>query len=261
MDTINLILQEVAVVFPDIEEKTELTREMLCQKLVEVITPVLDVELDCELFISNYKYVTEKTMKDIDEINIRLTHLRQLDQSIPSEKDYVHKKLRYFAKIIRKAKEKIIGFISGGLVEFLVKHKSANYLAKQDDGILNLSLASYYEYGLYKRYYDADYDFSTEAKIRFIPGIKLNNYLDVIKKYIDLKKNDYSAYKEEMACIIVKNNVLEYLCSCIKAHNIMCRRVEIFDTLKYLYEKEKWQSFVALAILQIEGFFLTAAMH
>ena len=110
-------------------------------------------------------------------------------------------------------------------------------------------------YGFYKRYYDADYDFATEAKIRFIPGIRIDNYLDVIKQYIDLKKTDYSAYKVEIARMITENNVLEHLRSQIEVHNLMCRRLEIFDTLKYLYDEEKWQSFVALAILQIEGLF------
>lgn len=255
MGKIDLILQGIAGVFPSVEGKTELTKEVLCQKLEEVITPALDDELDCELFISDYIYVTQRVMNDIDEINVRLSHLRQLDRSIPSERDYVHKKLRYFVEMNRKAKDEIIDFISGGLVEFLLEHKSVNYLSRQDDELLNLRLASCYEYGFYKRYYDADYDFSTEAKIRFIPGIKLDNYLDLIKQYIELKKNDYSAYKAEIARMITENNILEYLRSQIEVHNIMCRRIEIFDTLKYLYDEEKWQSFIALAKLQIEGLF------
>ena len=253
--SINLILDGIEGILPSIEQKTELTKEMLCQKLTEVITPALDDELNCELFISNYIYITQRTMNDIGEINARLSRLRQLDQSIPSERDYVHKKLRHFAEINRRAKDEIIDFISGGLVEFLVEHKSVNYLASRDDELSNLRLASCYKYGFYKRYYDADYDFSTEAKIRFIPGIRIDNYLDVIKQYIDLKKTDYSAYKVEIARMITENNVLEHLCSQIEVHNLMCRRVEIFDTLKYLYDAEKWQSFVALAILQIEGLF------
>lgn len=255
MGTIDLISEGIAGIFPSMEEKTELTKEMLCQKLTEIITPGLDDELNCELFISNYIYVTQRAMNDIDEINARLSLLRQLDQSIPSERDYVHKKLRHFAEINRRAKDEIIAFISGGLVEFLVEHKSVNYLASQDDELSNLRLASCYKYGFFKRYYDADYDFSTEAKIRFIPGIRIDNYLDVIKQYIDLKKTDYSAYKAEIARMITENNALEHLCSQIEVHNLMCRRVEIFDTLKYLYDEEKWQSFVALAILQIEGLF------
>ncbi len=255
MDTIDLILEGIAGIFPFMEEKTELTKEMLCQKLEEVIAPALDDELNYELFISNYIYITQRVMNDIDEINVRLSCLRQLDQSIPSERDYVHKKLRYFAEMNRRAKDEIIDFISGGLVEFLVKHKSVNYLARQDDELLNLRLASCYKYGFYKRYYDFDYDFSTEAKIRFIPGIRIDNYLDVIKQYIDLKKRNYSAYKAEIARMITENNVLEYLCSRIEVHNLMRRRIEIFNTLKYLYGEEKWQSFVALAVLQIEGLF------
>lgn len=170
MGTIDLISEGIAGIFPSMEEKTELTKEMLCQKLAEVIAPALDDELDCELFISNYIYITQRAMNDIDEINARLSRLRQLDQSIPSERDYVHKKLRHFAEINRRAKDEIIDFISGGLVEFLVEHKSVNYLASRDDELSNLRLASCYKYGFYKRYYDADYDFATEAKIRLYQG-------------------------------------------------------------------------------------------
>lgn len=54
MDTIDLISEGIAGIFPSTEEKTKLTKEILCQKLAEVITPALDSELNCELFISNY---------------------------------------------------------------------------------------------------------------------------------------------------------------------------------------------------------------
>ena len=73
MGKIDLILQGIAGVFPSVEGKTELTKEVLCQKLEEVITPALDDELDCELFISDYIYVTQRVMNDIDAVSY--THL------------------------------------------------------------------------------------------------------------------------------------------------------------------------------------------
>ena len=60
MGTIDLISEGIAGIFPSMEEKTELTKEMLCQKLAEVIAPALDDELDCELFISNYIYILHR---------------------------------------------------------------------------------------------------------------------------------------------------------------------------------------------------------
>jgi hypothetical protein len=125
----------------------------------------------------------------------------------------------------------------------------------QDDKGLNLMLQSCYEYGFFKKYYDPDYDFSTEAKIRFIPGVKLENFLDVINGYIKLKHGDFNAYQIELSRIVGENNVLDYLCGRIEVHNIMHRRLEVFNTLKLLYAEKKWQSFISLAILQIEGLF------
>ena len=58
---------------------------------------------------------------------------------------------------------------------------------RQNDKLLNLLLQSCYEYGFFKNIMDPNYDFSTEAKIRFIPGVKLDNFLDVINSYIKLK--------------------------------------------------------------------------
>lgn len=116
-------------------------------------------------------------------------------------------------------------------------------------------LQSCYEYGFFKKYYDPNYDFSTEAKIRFIPGVKLENFIDVINSYIKLKNENFNAYQVEISRIVVENNVLDYLCERIEVHNIMKRRLEVFNTLKILYAEKKWQSFISLAILQIEGLF------
>lgn len=52
MGTIDLISEGIAGILPSVEGKTELTKEVLCQKLVEGITPALDDELNCELFIT-----------------------------------------------------------------------------------------------------------------------------------------------------------------------------------------------------------------
>ena len=48
---------------------------------------------------------------------------------------------------------------------------------------------------------------------------------------------------------------MEYLWKKIEVHNILKRRLEVFNTLKTLYAEKKWQSFISLAVLQIEGLF------
>lgn len=256
MTKIEEILQGIAIMFSTIEQKTELTKEQLSEKLIGVINPEMERgTMSPEIFISNYIYLTQKVLSDLEEINSRIAELRLLDQTIPAEKDYTHKKLRHFAKINKRAKAEIIEYLENGIFYFLLECHNGKFIDRQDDKLINLRLASCYSYGIYKRYYDFYYDFSTEAKIRFIPGVKIEEFLDVIKQYINLKAENYNAYKEELHRMVTENSVLDYLYSRVEVHNVMQRRLEVFDTLKYLYEKEKWQSFISLAILQIEGLF------
>nr|WP_315022154.1 hypothetical protein [uncultured Aminipila sp.] len=256
MDDIYESAKNFLEIFPGAKKSVPLTKEELCDKLFLIIAPTLEEgDLDKEVYVSNYIYISQKIIADLCEINERLHQLKQLDASIPAEKDYEHKKLRYFAKLNNQARDEIIHFLSSGLLDYLLEHKSINYVSREGDKVLNLMLQSCYEYGFFKKYYDPDYDFSTEAKIRYIPGVNLENLLDEIRGYIELKHDDINAYRIELSRIVTENNVLEYLCERIEVHNIMHRRLEVFNTLKYLYAKKKWQSFISLAILQIEGLF------
>lgn len=239
-----------------VNQDNVLTKKELCDKLYSFIDPKLEGEnVDKEIFISNYIYILQKIIADLCEINERLQDLKHLDATIPAEKDYEHRKLRYFANLNKRARDEIINFLSIRLLDYLIEHKSVDYASRQDDKGLNLMLQSCYEYSFFKKYYDPDYDFSTEAKIRFIPGVKLENFLDVINGYIKLKHEDLNAYQIELSRIVRENNVLDYLCRKIEVHNIMNRRLEVFNTLETLYEDKKWQPFISLAILQIEGLF------
>jgi hypothetical protein len=256
MDDIYESAKRFSVMFPGAERSVPLTKDELCDKLFLIIAPRLEeADLDKEVFVSNYIYISQKIIADLCEINERLQHLKQLDASIPAEKDYEHRKLRYFAKLNKQARDEIIHFLSSGLLEYLIEHKSVNYVSRQEDKGLNLMLQSCYEYGFFKKYYDPDYDFSTEAKIRFIPGVKLEDFLNVINGYIKLKHEDFNAYQIELSRMVSENNVLDYLYERIEVHYIMNRRLEVFNTLKNLYAEKKWQSFISLAILQIEGLF------
>lgn len=256
MDEINKRMKDFLEIFPKVEKAVPLTKEELCEKLSLIIAPrIEEIDLDKEVFVSNYIYISQKIIADLCEINERLQYLKQLDASIPAEKDYEHRKLRYFANLNKQARDEIIQFLSTGLLDYLIEHKSVNYVTRQDDKLLNLMLQSCYEYGFFKKYYDPNYDFSIEAKIRFIPGVKLENFIDVINSYIKLKNENFNAYQVEISRIVVENNVLDYLCERIEVHNIMKRRLEVFNTLKILYAEKKWQSFISLAILQIEGLF------
>ena len=61
----------------------------------------------------------------------------------------------------------------------------------------------------------------------------------------------YSMMKDK----IKKNRLLEKNALLVDAHNVLVRRTEIFKDLVDLYSSERWKSFIALAVLQIEGLF------
>jgi hypothetical protein len=144
---------------------------------------------EVENMISNYLFITESIRKDLLEIDERLIELRDLDKTTPKDEDYKHKKYRYFAELNRNAKEQIMEFYSSKLSEQLIESKSYKYIDREDDSLTMLFFSGRYEYAQFRKYYDFKYDFSTEAKIRFIPGIELGNEDKVVKRYIELKSS------------------------------------------------------------------------
>lgn len=249
-------LDIISAVFPQIPEEPPLTKEQLCTNLANIIEPnIANGDLDAEVFVSNYVYISQFVIADLCEINERLVKIRNLDRTVPPNEDYTHRKLRYFSELNKKARDEIIAFLSQGLLEFLLENKKIDFVARQNDKLLNLRLQGCYEYGFFKKYYDCNYDFSTEAKVRFIPGVTVTNLLESVDKYIKLKIQNFSDYQAELCRMVNENDVLSYLCSRIEGHNVMNRRLEVFDTMKTLYATQKWQSFISLAVLQIEGLF------
>lgn len=250
------ILKSISDTFDIITTKTSLTKKDLYKAFCDNITNISSKQL----FISNYKYLLDLVLSDIDEINHRIKVLKKSDKEEPPEKDYLHRKLRYFIEKNQTALSEIINYILNGVYEILSEDKNINYSDRINDELFNMMLTSRYPYNFYKRYYDFYYDFSVEAKIRFMPGVKLDNYLEIIKSNIELKKNNFEEYQNKLSKIVNTHNVLEYLCTNVEVHNVLNKRLEVFNTLKYLYEHEQWQSFISLAVLQIEGLFYDCCM-
>lgn len=212
-------------------------------------------DVDIENILSNYVYVSECVRTDLREIDDRLTELKTLDSMTPAEDDYAHKKYRYFAELNRKAKAEIIDFYSNKLVSFVVENKTFKYLERKDDSLTMLFLDGRYEYAHFKRYFKHDYDYSTEAKIRFIPGVELTKRDETITQYINLKNTSKEQYQAEIIRMVIENNCIEYVRDKVSANHFLSRRSEIFDVLVKLFNEKEYQAFIALAVLQLEGLF------
>lgn len=234
-----------------------LNKEGLCKQLLGImrISDKILSEVEIENIVSNYVFVSELVRNDLREIDIRLAELKTLDAATPSEDDYKHKKYRYFAGLNRNAKAEIIDFYSNKLIDFSVENKSFKYTERKDDGLTMLFLDGRYEYAHFKRYFDFQHDFSTEAKMRFIPGIDLTKIEKTVTKYIDLKVSSPEAYQEEIARMVTENQCIEYVRDKVSNNHYLSRRREIFDILVGLFNEKRYQAFIALAVLQLEGLF------
>ncbi len=211
--------------------------------------------LEAENIVSNYIFITESIRKDLQEIDDRLEDLKELDKTTPKDDDYKHKKYRYFTELNRKAKDQIMEFYSSKFFDVLNESKSYKYIKRKADSLTMLFFNGRYDYAQFRKYYNYKYDFSTEAKIRFIPGIELGDEDKVISRYIELKASSLEDYNHEIERMVIENKSIEYIRDKIRYNHYLARRSEIFETLVSLYYQNKYQTFIALAVIQLEGLF------
>lgn len=252
--------EELKKILDQYKETEKLTGCISKNEILDLLLTQLNIcnkdlnRTEMENIISNYVFITEVIRKDLLEIDERLEDLRELDKSTPKDEDYKHKKYRYFAKINRNAKDKIMEFYSDRLKDWLLESKSYKYLDRKDDSLTMLFFNGRYEYAQFRKYYSHNYDFSTEAKLRFIPGI-FGKEDKVIKTYIELKASSSEDYGREIGRMVTENKIIEYIRDKIRYNHHLSRRNEIFETLTSLFNQNKYQSFIALSVLQLEGLF------
>ena len=200
---------------------------------------------------SFYVFCADIVFQDLEKIEKNLNRIRELDKQKDIDEN-THKKYRYFQEMNWKAREEISVFLAYKFHSFLEENRSI-CLSDNNENLI-FAIRTNYKFGLYKKYYDPEYDFSTEAKWRAFP-IPLQDQEKRITEAIELKATDPMEYYKTIRKIIEDNQILFKCSKLIECHNILSRRREIFVTLIDLYQKKCWQSFIALASLQIEGLF------
>jgi len=210
-------------------------------------------EKEIENIISNYVFISEKIRLDLIEIDERIREIKHLD--IDGVEEYTRRKYRYFSQLNKTAQDEIISFINTKFISYLLDKKTVDYYSRQWDEGLMLMLNSIYEYAWHKRYFDYTYDFSSEAKFRFTPGINVFQAPQIISEYASLKKSCIDDYYAKIHKNVVDTNLPNYLSNMVYRNYYISKRSETFDTLNILYNDGKYQSFISLAIIQIEGLF------
>ena len=205
-----------------------------------------------DYYQSNYVFLNEILAADLRQIQKNISRAKELNQDGIDEN--LRKKYIYFSNINKDARTEVSSFIANGLQNFVEQHRTVDFAGRMDDEGLIMMFRSNYSYGIYSRYYEPDYDFSTETKIRGLnlPILETEN---VIRSTIQMRKDNPEEYYSRMGDIIAEHKLLAQNAVLVEAHNILRRRSDIFKTLVDLYKSEQWSSFVALAVLQIEGLF------
>ncbi len=208
-------------------------------------------------FLRNYLYIISLINNDLKEIDNRFSQISKQLQSLPKNEEYQRRRLEYFKQINTNAKNEIVTFFHTQLKDFLLKQDKSDLINRTAniDRLLTLFLKSRYDYAFFKNFYDTEYDFSTDVKVRFLPGEPFTEVLSRIDKYIVLKKTSIPNYLIEIEKIVSEKNLVSNFRDRVHNNYHLHKRTEIFETLLQLFKDTKYQTFITLATLQIEGIF------
>ena len=205
-----------------------------------------------DYYQSNYVFLNEILSADLRQIQANINRAKELNKDGIDEN--LSKKYIHFSNINKDARSEIAEFIARGLQSFVEEHRHIDYCGRKDDEGLIMMFRWKYSYGVFSRYYDPDYDFSTETKVRGL-NLPILETEDIIRHTIEMRRDNPEEYYKKMEEIISQHELLVVNSTLIEAHNVLRRRADIFKTLIELYSSEQWISFVALATLQVEGLF------
>lgn len=120
------------------------------------------------LLINNFILVISEVMKDLKEINERIKNIDKQKSKLNSN-SYEFRKLDYCKRINIEAKEEIELFLTEKAIEYIKERVANKKKWQRATGRLGKLLDVLpYSYSHFKRYYNPDYDFSTDTKYRFL---------------------------------------------------------------------------------------------
>lgn len=212
------------------------------------------------LMMRNFVHLMCMIIEDIKLVNGRLD--RYQDEYRKSEKDksnaaeYYRRKIEYFCKINKDARTEISNFLQNDLNEYLLENKFDTLKREQENHSLNtLFMGRRYKAAQFPEYYDIDFDFSTVVKVNYLPNVELIDKMKIEKEYLSLRKIDEKKYTKKLHDIVDKEKVIDDLLTQVNYNYHLHKRYEIFeDLVRFFYEK-RYQSFMSLGLLQLEGLF------
>lgn len=213
-----------------------------------------------QLIQKNFIHLMCQVLNDLKIIDERLKKYKSeranLEGVKSNEAEYRRRKLEYFAKLNKRAKNDIFMFLNKDIKEYLLE---ADYETLQreinSDGWGNMFINRRYLFAQVSEYYDADFDYSTVVKISQLPDVKLLDAPELEKNFLKMHRDNPEKYYSEIKKLIVQKKVIENIKEFIDQNYHLYKRREIFMDIARLYEEKHYQSFVALGLLQLEGLF------
>ncbi len=120
---------------------------------------------------------------------------------------------------------------------------------KERDSLESLFDKGKIDFRFLNDYFNPDFDFST-----YIKFFNIYNTHE-INEIINLKRSDLKEYRELINTVILEKDLIGRIIQIINNHHRLVLRKEIFTTIKELYQSKQYQSFVNLAVIQVEGLF------
>ena len=156
-----------------------------------------------ELIKDNFVHLMCLVIKDLQTIEGRLNTYKIQRKALESDKsngaEYKRRKLEYFAKQNRQAKEDIVEFLNNGVKTYLLEEENSTLECELGDNELGkLFLNGRYSFSQFPEYYDAEYNYATMVKASYFPDVELVDSLNTEKKYMKLRKDDENSITQKL---------------------------------------------------------------
>lgn len=219
-------------------------------------------DLSPELLSKNFSYLMCHIARDIKEIEERLSSYKakyiSLQNSKSNAAEFERRKLVYFCDLNKEALEGIYSFIAKGIPEFL-KDSPYDLLNREceREGLSDLFFRRRYKYAWHRTYYSADYPYGVSVKLSQYVKEKypLPESLQEEQKLLELYSQKPEVFWRLMHSYVDHDGVMVTILERVSNNFHLKKRQEIFETLNTLFSQEKYQSFITLGLIQVEGLF------
>lgn len=219
-------------------------------------------DLNPELYYKNYVYLMCCVTKDIGEIERRLACYKSKYISMQNIRtnaaEFERRKLVYFCDLNKEALEEICIFIAESIPEFL---RDSNYdLLNREcecDGLSDLFFRRRYKYAWHRDYYSSDYPYGILVKLSQYVKEKyeLAQTLQEEQRLLNLYLQQPEMFWVLMKQYVDTDNVMATILERVSNNYHLKKRQEIFEALNDLFIQKKYQTFITLGLIQVEGLF------